>query len=202
MKFQPWSGIATVLEYIALYNFIIASSHPICFSRVQDLRSPPPPRPNSFRFPTFHPLTPFRYLFAPSSPPQLAWARSDHLPGRHPHLLASTVRLRFPPLIGGLKEFLTRACDCYPLSGCPPFAVFKLCPGPCQPQGFSRLRVPSSLCLTLSPVCLLPPLPALADGPVPCQYRGVCVMFFCPPSLVYTPLPPRVPRRLLVSSGE
>ena len=82
-----------------------------------------------------------------------------------------------------------------------PFAVLDLRPGPCQPQGFSCPRVPSSLCLHLTPENLPSPLPALTGGTLPWRTRGVCVLFFSIPSLVHSPRPTCVTRRLLVSFG-
>ena len=163
--------------------------------------SSPLPGPNSYHFPIFHPSTLRRYLFAPTPPPQLSWARINHPPGRRPHPAPSAARLRFPPLLGVHKEFLMWSCDCRPSYGCPPFTVLDLLPDTCQTQGFSRPRFLSSLCLPPSPTRLLPPMTSLTGGSVPWQSRGVCAVFFCLPSRVHIPLPPCVPRRLLVSYG-
>ena len=130
-----------------------------------------------------------QYLVAPASPPQIDRVRSDRPPGRLPHLPASTARLCFPPSPGGHKEFLTLDCICSPSSGFPPFVVLDLCPGHCQLQGFSHMRVPSSLCLHPSPARLLPPLSTSTGDPVPCHSRRASTMLFCPPSIVRHPPP-------------
>ena len=156
VELQHQSGIDTVLDpfaFIKIYSSLLPHH---LFQSCSGY--PPPPGHNSYHLPIFNPLTPLHSIFAPTSPPQLAQARSDHPTGRRPHPTVSTTHLGLPPFLGGHKEFLMRSCNCHPSSSFPPFSVLNLRPGSCQPQELSLPRVPSSLYLPPFPA-RLPPSP-------------------------------------------
>ena len=162
----------------------------------------PPPGPISYLPIIFHPSTPLLSLFALASPPpHLARSWSDRPPGQRPHPPAATARMRFPPVPGGPKEFLARAYAFLSPSGCPPFDVLDLRPGPCRPQGSPvRGSLPPFSCL---PQPHPPPLSPAGlyrrPSPLPVPSGGVVIFF--PPSPVHPPRSLRfISRRLLVSS--
>ena len=72
MEFQPWSGIATVLDSATFIQLYYSLLPPHLFQPCSGSPSPPPPGPNSYCSPIFHPSTPLISLFAPAYPPQLA----------------------------------------------------------------------------------------------------------------------------------
>ena len=81
-----------------------------------------------------------------------------------------------PSHSGRPKDFLARACDCLPSSGCPPFDFLDLRLVPCYSQGLSCPRVPSSLWLPQSFACpILPcrPWPA-AQSPAGTEWFVLC----------------------------
>ena len=99
------------------------------------------------------------------------------------------------------EDFLARSCYWIPFFGWPLFDFLGLRPGKCQPQGFSRKRVPSSLCLPPSSANLPPPAGLdRKPSPLPVLSGWRCVLL----TLLSHVHPHRFPPRLchlLVSSG-
>ena len=182
-----------------LLLLLIYLSAPPFFPRFMD---------RSFRFfsPRIYPLSPpsftCQWRFSLSlhpllTPSSLAFLRSDRPPGHRSCPPATNACLRFPPILGGPKEFPTR--DVPTLS--------RLVTSPCLPQpvprflsapGFSCTGVPSSLCLIhqpppppcqprsaahppASPVCrnhvLLSPVPCVSASPSQCSALSLGVVW-------------------------
>ena len=164
-----------------------------------------PPGHISYLSPIFQPSTPRLSLFVPAytPPPPPSYRPGLERPSTWMDPSpASLHRLSdIPSHSGRTNYFLALACDWLLSSGCPPFAVPNLTPGPCQPQMFSCPRVPSSRCLPPSSARLLHPFPASTGVPVPFRSQVVGVVFFFTPSLVHLHCPPCVTHHLLVYSG-
>ena len=163
---------------------------------------PPSPGKISYCPPIFHPLTLLLSIFVPaSSPYHFAGMRSTRLPVQRPHPPASTPRLRFPLILGGPRSSLRKPVSAFPHPGAPPLSSLTFSKVPVLPRGFPiKGYLPPSACLhhphARSPPCH--PRPA-AQSPASPKWFALCS--FVPPSCVHPPRPPRVPRRLLVSSG-
>ena len=128
---------------------------------------------------------------------RLVRVQSDHTPRRYPHPPDYTARLRFPPFLGMHKEFLTRACDYRPSSGCPPLCCtwpatrslsapgFLLSEGPFLPMPASdawKSALPPS-CLDRRHITLTDPrgLRPVLLYPIPCAFTSPYLCY--PPSL-------------------
>ena len=119
-----------------------------------------PPGPISYRPPIFYPLTPRLSIFVTASlPPPPPYCPGAELPSSwtDPPPAGIHCSSALPSHVGWPKEFLVQACDCLPSSGCSPFDVLDLFPGPCQTQGLSYPIVPSSLYMSPSSARMISP---------------------------------------------
>ena len=160
----------------------------------------PPLRPIPYLPPSFTHRHQFSLFLHPLLlPPYLVRLRGNCPPGWRSCPPDATACLHYPPMLGGPNEFLAQAVHAFYR-----LVVLSCCPRPVprslSTPGFYRPTVPSSLFLTPSPSHPLVSPACLGRRPSNLSIPGGGVAFFIPPSSFIPSRPPRVLRRLLVSS--